>query len=462
MQSGFEVDVAPAAPDAASRLFRVRGRGVDGRDLAREYRLSSTGQADYLDLFARLAADFGTLLPRNREADAPPDFTAPWRPLLTDNIAPGILYGYGDPAVTRVEDATGPRYYLLVTSNDAPDSFPILRSADLLRWEHAGFVFPAGHKPAWAADGPDISDYWAPEMHRLGGRYLVCFTARDLTGELAIGLATADAPEGPFVPLPEPVLRGGVIDAHILGTAEGGAWLVWKVDTNAVWPTLLTSLLTARPDLIDSLFPEARAARTARLIAALGPWIDTLRPMEQFFVQQPLIEAAIRDFAAFRHRLAEAAPGEAAPLLDAMRTPIYAQRLTPDLRLTGERHVLIENDQPWEGHLVEGVWISQLGDRYYLFYAGNDFSTAHYGIGAAVADSPLGPYRKLAEPLLRSAADWSGPGHPSLALGPDGTPLLFLHAFAPGTGGYKVFRALLAVGVDIAGDGVRLVDPKLP
>ena len=81
--------------------------------------------------------------------------------------------------------------------------------------------------------------------------------------------------------------------------------------------------------------------------------------------------------------------------------------------------------------------------RYWLFYAGNDFSTPAYGIGVAVADHPLGPYIKQGEPLLQSTREWTAPGHASVAPGLDGRPQLFFHAFHPGTGGYNAFRALL-------------------
>ena len=138
-------------------------------------------------------------------------------------------------------------------------------------------------------------------------------------------------------------------------------------------------------------------------------------------------------------------------------TPIYAQRLAPDgLGILDERALVLENDLAWEAHLVEGVWVAERGGRYYMFYSGNDFSTARYGVGVAVAGSPLGPYRKADGPLLRSTADWSGPGHPSVADGPDGEPWLFLHAFPPGRAGYKEFRALLAVPIAFRADRVVL------
>jgi len=72
---------------------------------------------------------------------------------------------------------------------------------------------------------------------------------------------------------------------------------------------------------------------------------------------------------------------------------------------------------------------------------------AEYGIGVAVAESPLGTYVKSALLLLRSTAQWRGLGHPSVADGPYGRPQLFYHAFPQGRTGYKAFRALLTVPI---------------
>jgi hypothetical protein len=168
-----------------------------------------------------------------------------------------------------------------------------------------------------------------------------------------------------------------------------------------------------------------------------------------------MIEAAASDLAGFELRLAAAgatAPPEEragiAEALQALRTRIYAQRLSADARrLEGAPCVILQNDLPWEGHLIEGVWISRDEGRYHLLYAGNDFSTAHYGIGAAAADAPAGPYRKSSEVFLSSTDQWWGPGHPSVAIAPDGRRHVFLHAFRPGATGYKAFRALLAAPI---------------
>lgn len=209
--------------------------------------------------------------------------------------------------------------------------------------------------------------------------------------------------------------------------------------------------------MIPALFVTDTDQRTAALVAALSPWAAALPPMEQFFAHQPLIEAAGANFAALRQTLAAQTEPEVAAILEAMRTRILAQPLdAATMSLAGEPRLLLENDQPWEAHLIEGVWISRHEDHSYLFYAGNDFSTQHYGIGVAVADDPLGTYRKLPDRLLTSTSDWWGPGHPSVAPGINGEPTLFFHAFRPGETGYKAFRALLSAPLRFDGEAVTL------
>lgn len=468
----FEVALADAGTDAGARTLTVTGpASTTGEPTTGAYPLRERTHNAYLDVFEAVARRFGTRTPRNRQPHEPPTFSAPYQPLLTANLSPRMRHGYGDPAVLRVSepgshDDEEARYYLVATSNDAPDSFPILRSRDLRTWEFVGFVFPRGHKPPWAADGLGVSDYWAPEMHRVGGEFRVYFTARERErGELCIGVATAPRPDGPFTTPDEPILRGDVIDSHVLVDGDGGAFLFWKEDANGVWPTRLHALLHEHGRLIAELFPRAEDRRTASLLATLWPWARTLEHMERFFVQQVLVEAVTADFTEFQARLAALLDREPdadvrAAMRDvqaALRTPIQAQRLSPDGRsLAGAPTRVLENDLAWEAHLIEGVWVAPHGGRYYLFYAGNDFSTARYGIGVAVADRPLGPYRKRDEPVLRSTAEWWGPGHPSVAPGPDGEPWLFLHAFFPGRTGYNEFRALLTVPIAFAADGVTV------
>jgi hypothetical protein len=429
----------------------------------RRYRIESGEQADYARMFATLAADFGMRAPHCLAEPIASRPSVPWRPLITDNLSPQTHAGYGDPAILKTPDG----YVLVATSNDAADAFPILSSPDLEHWRHRGFVFPEGETPDWAVAGRHTGDFWAPEMARVGEAYWLAYTARQHSRALAIGLARAATPFGPWTDNGEPLVTagrvltpggtasGGAIDPHIFVDADGAPYLFWKKDSNGLWPRPLAMLLRDHPTLIAALFDEDRDRRTAAFAAAIVGWANGRRPMERFFLMQPLIEAALDNWARVRRVLIDWE--KAADIVEAMRTPIHAQRLAADGQsLEGPETIVLANDLDWEGHLIEGPFVTRQDGRYWLFYAGNDFSTPAYGIGVAVADHPLGPYRKRETPLLQSNSAWWAPGHASVAPGLDGRPHLFFHAFFPGKCGYNAFRALLTVGLDFDGDDVGL------
>ncbi|HYO83019.1 MAG TPA: family 43 glycosylhydrolase [Bryobacteraceae bacterium] len=382
---------------------------------------------------------------------------------MTTNLSPDILYGYGDPAVLRLEAAQAgdPHdwYYVFCTSNDAPDAFPILRSRDLQNWEPRGFIFPRGAEPPWASVGENVADFWAPEVHLVDGEFRAYFVARDRSArsELCIGVARARHPEGPYSAEPEPLLTGDKIDPHVYVQSAGRSYLYWKEDKNGIWPNLLNEFIYTHPSRITRLFENRQDRVTASFLSALWPWIRELQPMERFFVQHALIQSINSDFAAFEQRLSGCAHQDADPevqhqcrtILRNLKTTIYVQPLSSDgVSLTGDKEKVLENDQGWEAHVVEGMWVTSIGDRYYMFYAGNDFSTVEYGIGAAVSDSPLGPFEKPTGAFLQSTAEWLAPGHPSVFVDRNGKATMFLHAYLPGSVGYKQFRALLCIGLN--------------
>lgn len=442
--------VEPQAEGIATRFTVTLG------ERTHRYRIPTGQHNHYAVFFSEMARDFGTRTPGGHKP-VPIDGPEPdWRPLILDNLSPRTFAGYGDPAVLKTDEG----YWLVATSNDAPDAFPILHSQDLESWSHKGFVFPEGEAPEWTAHGRAIGDYWAPEMAKVGDDYWLVYTARQRSGALAIGLAKAPHPTGPWTDLghplvsgfaintanyPEdptqPMLSGGVIDSHIFIDANGDRYLFWKRDTNGVWPRPLAGLLRRRPDLVDRLFDHEADRLTARFAAAVLPWANTRRPMERFFLMQPMIEAVLDNWERVKGVLSEVE--EAAFIVDAMSTPIHAQLLDGEGNLVGTDTIVLTNDQEWEGHLIEGPWVTLQEGRYWMFYAGNDFGTPAYGIGVAVADHPLGPYVKQEGPLLKSVKTWWAPGHASVAPGLDDKPQLFFHAFFPGTGGYNCFRALL-------------------
>lgn len=96
-------------------------------------------------------------------------------------------------------------------------------------------------------------------------------------------------------------------------------------------------------------------------------------------------------------------------------TPIWAQRLSDDLLgLTGEKTMLIVNDQPWEEGVVEGPYILYRRGWFYMFYAGNSCcgKECKYAEGVARAEHLLGPWEKFpGNPLIGANDRWRCPGH---------------------------------------------------
>ena len=96
-------------------------------------------------------------------------------------------------------------------------------------------------------------------------------------------------------------------------------------------------------------------------------------------------------------------------------TPIWAQPLSQDLlHLSGQKTLLITNDQPWEEGVVEGPYILRHRERFYMFYAGNSCcgQQCKYAEGVARADSLLGPWQKFpGNPIIDSNDNWRCPGH---------------------------------------------------
>ena len=107
---GFTID---AAADGEASDIRVSSS--DGTE--RRYRIAGGEQADYTAFYSQVAEDFGTRRPHAVEHVPALHSDPRWKPLITENLSGRILSGYGDPAVLK----TGDGYYLVATSNDAPE-----------------------------------------------------------------------------------------------------------------------------------------------------------------------------------------------------------------------------------------------------------------------------------------------------------------------------------------------------
>lgn len=124
-------------------------------------------------------------------------------------------------------------------------------------------------------------------------------------------------------------------------------------------------------------------------------------------------------------------------------TEIFVQPMTPDgLGLTGEPVALLDNDQPWEEHVIESPTMVRNGDAYVLFYSANHFGwephqrLSPYAMGYATCEGPMGPCTDAPEnPILYSYSDrkagcLSGPGHQAV-FEADGRQYIMFHAHIP-------------------------------
>ncbi len=110
---------------------------------------------------------------------------------------------------------------------------------------------------------------------------------------------------------------------------------------------------------------------------------------------------------------------------------IWVHALTPDgLDLApGPGVKVLDATEQWEHGVVEAPWVARNGAYYYLFYSGATYCNADYAVGVARAAGPLGPFEKLAEPILKTGSDWAGPGHIALTRGPDNRMYIAYHAY---------------------------------
>src|SRR5437763_748024 len=102
----------------------------------------------------------------------------------TNPVIPG---DFPDPSIIRV----GAEFWATATSSEWGPQFPLLHSTNLVNWELVGSVFE--HRPTWA-----VANFWAPEISEYNGHYYVYYVGRKKGGPLAVAVATAEKPSGPY------------------------------------------------------------------------------------------------------------------------------------------------------------------------------------------------------------------------------------------------------------------------
>jgi len=108
--------------------------------------------------------------------------------------------------------------------------YHVFSSENLTDWTDHG-VIVSQNKVNWV----DSTSYsmWAPDCIERNGKYYFYFPANkkvaDANGRkgFGIGVAIADKPEGPYIPLPEPIKDMNGIDPNVFIDKDGQAYLYW-------------------------------------------------------------------------------------------------------------------------------------------------------------------------------------------------------------------------------------------
>ena len=275
------------------------------------------------------------------------------------------------------------RYVLVCTSALAPDALPIYLSTDLVHWHRDGFVLPRGHQPWWALASTGQSAggrYWAPEIVRIGRRWIVYFAAvydpaklhlapvdgaPVPAGTMVLGVAVASSLRGPWR---TSVLHyRGQLDAKLRADQREGAG-------SAIDPSVLTDPLTGRRYLFWTNGPDQI-------------WEGELSANG----------LSLHDHRRIREVLSQSEPWECDP---------------------ATKNCFVEAPEPFYHQR-----------RLYLLYSGASTWDGSYCAAAAISSGgPAGPFRKL-DRVLRSNNHFFGPGHTSQPIaGPDGKSYILYHA----------------------------------
>lgn len=383
-----------------------------------------------------------------------------------------------DPYV--LHDANSGYYYAYSTEGaDRGYRFAIYRSPDMSTWEH----LPGG--ALRMSDGQWGKDwFWAPEVYHNSetGLYYLFYSARmgsnvaehfryaDFEEPSKIGVAVASTPEGPFRnivnrPLDYYPYDPDYHDVNLImdetqkkppdtreegETAPLGTYIPF-IDPNVFFDDGRVFLYYSRNAYRnwvwdDDLGKYIEEANIYVVELTTGWWNDprgaTMPEVHPRYVNT--------------HRAPDDPPG--------VRKDGFTRVLDygSDKQQWENAHVndyensggKFKNRRWEEGSTTVKATTSDGRAVYFLLYSANNFANAYYGVGYAVADSPLGPWKKSpANPVLAQDEEQGmySTGHGSPVASPDGTRLYYVHHGRPETGvNRRLYTASLTIDADAA------------
>ncbi len=309
-----------------------------------------------------------------------------------------------DPCVVYVDDendADYGTYYLYGTTGNT--GFFCWKSDDLVNWEGVGYALL--YRDLTTPEGKAVSiDSWAPEVIYDGDadKWYMFFssTPKDSSNSYIPYIAEGDSPAGPFT----------LVDHIESYTATDGTPLkdIENIETN-------NSYYYQRYMTFDP-YQMSQAMENLGL-GDMDATSDVLRAIDF----HPYVDSATGDkYLYFNTSVNSYIMGIK---MKSWTEPEYGT-LTIIAKPGYSTPSAAEKDVPNEMNtsVNEAAWMTEHNGKYYLTYSTNSYKDKTYQVCQAVADSPLGEFRKLIEEeggiLLSADAalrdDVSGTGHSSI------------------------------------------------
>lgn len=370
-----------------------------------------------------------------------------------------------DPHVLY-DEASG--YYYAYSTDGARSGyrFGIYRSADLSTWERLSGAIPTNDPNTWANDW-----FWAPECYYNpnNGYYYLFYAGRmtrnadkqahfgftNFEEACKTGVAVSRSPEGPFYNIekapidyypydpdyhdvnlimdatqksPPATLAEGetaplgvylpFIDPNVFFDDDGGIYLYYSRNAyrNWVWDTALGKYIEESNIYAVKLTTEWWESDAPVMPTVDSSYINANKPADD-------------DSAARKDGFV--------PVISYRNEPQeWENAHVNDFAATNGAN----KDRRWaEGsttmkftYTIDG----QERSKYYMVYSCNNYANIWYGEGYAVADSPLGPWKKYAgNPIVKMTGDEGrnvySAGHGSFVNSPDGTELYHVYHARP-------------------------------
>lgn len=148
---------------------------------------------------------------------------------------------FADPDIAKF----GGRYYIYPTTDGfdgwSGTKFRVFSSDDLKLWQDEGVIVDLeSPEVPWATGSA-----WAPAIATKNGKYYFYFCGKTQSGSSAIGVASAEAPEGPYTAQPEPLITmeqmkrlsikmGQTIDPSIYTDEDGISYMLFGNGDGAI------------------------------------------------------------------------------------------------------------------------------------------------------------------------------------------------------------------------------------